>query len=133
MRILFDLIREDFVSYCDENVNGDKWIEMNTKEIFSKVTLDIISTTAFGLKVDSLRDPKNAVYVTATNAFDIQTLFGQIKLMILQMFPTIGKRLGFSMTKREFNSFFKKMIYDTVKLRRIMKTFRPDFIQASSI
>lgn len=34
----------------------------------------------------------------------IQTIFGQIKLMILQMFPRLGKRLGFSMTKREFNT-----------------------------
>lgn len=61
----------------------------------------------------------------------IQTIFGQIKLMILQMFPRLGKRLGFSMTKREFNTFFKKMINDTVKHRRKMKTFRPDVIQAS--
>lgn len=34
----------------------------------------------------------------------IQTIFGQIKLIILQMFPRLGKRLGFSMTKREFNT-----------------------------
>ncbi|XP_063704273.1 cytochrome P450 9e2-like [Culicoides brevitarsis] len=132
MRMMFGLVKEcaeDFVSYIDENLDENGCIELNTKETYSKVTLDVISSTAFGLKVDSLRDPENEVYVKATNAFDIQTFYGQLKLMILQMSPSLGEKFGFSLTKPEFNVFFKKMIKDTFQQRRSMKSFRPDIVQ----
>uniref|UniRef100_A0A336LMW6 CSON013237 protein n=1 Tax=Culicoides sonorensis TaxID=179676 RepID=A0A336LMW6_CULSO len=132
MRLMFDLIREcasDFVSYCIENLTEDEKFEINSKEIFSKVTMDVISTVAFGLKVDSLRDPENEVYKKATNAFDIQTAVGQFKLLLLQMCPKLGNKLGLTMTKKEFNEFFIQMISESLDHRRNTKSFRPDIIQ----
>lgn len=135
MRMMFDLIQEcaeDFVSYVKENLD-DKCIELNTKQVFSKVTLNVISTAAFGIKVDSLRDPENNVYKQATNAVDIQSFLGQIKMIILQMSPALANKLGFSLTRKEFTQFFKKMISDTVEQRRKMKIFRPDVVQVMKL
>lgn len=132
MRMMFDLIREcaeDFVTYCKENVNSDKRIEISSKDIFSKVTINIISSTAFGLKVDSVRDPNNPVFVHATRSFDVRSLKAQIKFMVIAGMPTVAKFFGISFTPRDSTKFFKKLVKDTIDHRRKTKETRPDVIQ----
>ncbi|XP_063706633.1 probable cytochrome P450 9f2 [Culicoides brevitarsis] len=132
MRMMFDLIREcadDFVSYCNSKVNSDKTMEIVTKDIFSKVTINIISSTAFGLKVDSVRDPQNPVFVHATRSFDIRSLKAQIKFLMIGGMPKLADFLGVSFTPKDSQKFFKKLVKDTIEHRRKTKETRPDVIQ----
>lgn len=132
MRMMFDLIRDcadDFGSYCKENINSEKQIEISSKDIFSKITTDIISSTAFGLKVDSIREPENPVFYHAARAFDLRSKEAMFRIMIIAGMPRIAKLFGMSFSPIDTQEFFKKLVKDTIDHRRKTKETRPDLIQ----
>lgn len=54
-----------------------KYVEVEMKDVFTRYTNDVIASTAFGLKVDSLEDKNNKFYLMgkkATNFSGIQFL-----------------------------------------------------------
>jgi len=55
--------------------------------MYTRCTTDVIATTAFGLKVDSLQQPTNKFYVKGQEA----TNFGVIKWCVALAFPKIMK------------------------------------------
>ncbi|XP_063703756.1 probable cytochrome P450 9f2 [Culicoides brevitarsis] len=132
MRMMFDLIREcadDFVTYCKENLDENDLIEINVKDIFSKVTTNIISSTAFGLKVDSVRDTENPVYYHALRSFDLRSQAAILRTTVIAGFPRIAKWLKMSFVPKDSQEFFKKVVKDTIEHRRKTKETRPDVIQ----
>lgn len=131
MKMMFDLVREcadDFVSYCKENSKAGA-IQISTKDIFAKIGVNIISTTAFGLKVDSIRDENNPVFVNAKKAFDLSEKKTQWNTLILSVSPKLAYFFGVRVTPLDANEFFKKIVKDTIDYRRRENIFRPDVIQ----
>jgi hypothetical protein len=62
-------------------------LTLELKDIFTRCTTDVIATTAFGLKVDSLQQPTNKFYVMGQEA----TNFGLMKWFVVLAFPKIVK------------------------------------------
>ena len=65
LKTMLNLIMEYIVNYMDtlpvrskeENENE------NYKDVFTKLSADSIVSSAFGIKVDSMNDPENKVYI----------------------------------------------------------------------
>jgi cytochrome P450 family 9 len=60
---------------------------LELKDIYTRCTTDVIATTAFGLKVDSLQQPTNKFYMMGQEA----TNFGLMKWFVVLALPKIMK------------------------------------------
>jgi hypothetical protein len=72
MRIMYKLIEEcalQFVEYF-QNQSEDV-VELQMKDAFTRYTNDVIATTAFGVKCDSLKDKTNKFYMMGKDASDL--------------------------------------------------------------
>ena len=81
---------------------------VNLKEIFGGYTMDSIIQIAFGIKIDSLMDPKNPILLASRKIF--QNDFGIekiLKITLLQLLPGIAKMLDIRLFGPQFALFGK--------------------------
>lgn len=131
MRMMWSLVKEvgeEAVKYVNENMKDDRF-EINSKDFYSKLTIDVISTCAFGLKVDSIRDPDNQVHYHASRAFDFNSVSQQIKFLLAYSVPKLANRLGLTLLPPDTSDFFNKLVKDTLEHRKRTGTVRPDVLQ----
>lgn len=132
MRMMYDLVRnctDAFIKYVKDNLDKDNCYEMNVKDVFSKSTVDVISTCAFGLEVDSLHNPKNDIYINAKKSFNVEDSWQQLKFAFITLAPGLAKFFNISLVPKKSSEFFEKIVGDTIKHRRGTNSFRPDVIQ----
>ncbi|CAG9827135.1 unnamed protein product [Diabrotica balteata] len=89
------------MSECGENLvkffmeNNKNTIEIEMKDTFTRFTNDVIATTAFGLQVDSLRNPENEFYLMGKEATDFSGFWKGVKFFGYSTLPKIFE-LGLS-------------------------------------
>lgn len=90
MFVLMSQCAENFVEYFLEN--NSKIIEVDMLDIFTRYANDVIATTAFGIKCDSLRNRDNEFYLRGK---EIGALFKgtwvTIKFMLYVLAPSVAK------------------------------------------
>ncbi|XP_012529713.1 cytochrome P450 9e2 [Monomorium pharaonis] len=126
MKMMFTLMSEcakDFGKFLS-TLSEDK-CEMNTKDAFSKYTNDVIATCAFGIKINSMKDPTNKFYVYGKEA----TNFRAFKFLLLRTFPTLGKILKIKLINDYISNFFKDIVETTIATRDAEHITRPDMLQ----
>lgn len=92
MKIIYPLIIEcakQLVIYLENEVKNEKTVEM--KEIFSKLTTDVIASSAFGIPCNSFENSKNEFYLTGRAITNFQSFLSNIRVMLLFAFPTIAR------------------------------------------
>jgi cytochrome P450 family 9 len=95
MRNMYQLMAECAEKFVG-HFRGKEQVAVEMKDIFSRFATDVIATTAFGIKVDSLDEPNN-------NFFTMGTRIGKfglvqiVKVIILAKFAAIGKVRGYSL------------------------------------
>ncbi|KAI2474326.1 hypothetical protein C4B38_000393, partial [Diabrotica virgifera virgifera] len=88
MKSMFFLISEtadDFVNYFLEQ-NKDS-IELELKDKFTRFTNDIIASIAFGIKIDSLKNPNNEFFVMGQDITSFSGFKKTLKFMGIVMIP----------------------------------------------
>lgn len=70
---------------------GDKMVELELKELFTRYASDVIATTAFGLQVDSFKDPENIFFRMGTKTINFTQGWGMLRMIVLSFFPFIAK------------------------------------------
>lgn len=131
MRQMFELITEiadQFVEYLSaENEKGHRnnW-EM--KDLFSMYANDVIASTAFGIKINSLEDRDNEFMAAGKKFRDISDPKALIKLLLITSWPRLSKALGYTFIEKSVANFFRPMILDTMVEREKRNIFRPDMI-----
>ncbi|KMQ92393.1 cytochrome p450 9e2 [Lasius niger] len=130
MKMMFTLMSEcavDFANFLSTSVPAEK-SDMEIKDAFTKYTNDVIATCAFGIKIDSMKDPTNKFYVygkEATSFFVTRTF----KFLLLSTFPTLGRILDIKLIDDHVSGFFKDIIKTTIATRDAENITRPDMIQ----
>lgn len=91
MRTIFVLIDECVNQLVDYYQQQDQeLINVELKDVFTRFTNDVIATTAFGIKCDSLKDRNNEFLLAGRELAD----FGGLKRFVFFMFdsyPRIAK------------------------------------------
>lgn len=90
MKAMFTLISEcseNFVKYFKEQNKDIITIEM--KDTFTRFTNDVIATSAFGIKVDSLRDKNNQFYVMGKDMTSFSGFWKTVKFLGFLIIPSI--------------------------------------------
>ncbi|XP_029663909.1 cytochrome P450 9e2-like [Formica exsecta] len=130
MKMMFTLMSEcavNFANFLSTSIPAEKR-DMDIKEAFTKYTNDVIATCAFGIKVNSMKDPTNKFYVygkEATNFFRTRRFI----FLFLRTFPTLGRILNVKLIDSHVSDFFKEIIKTTIATRDAENITRPDMIQ----
>uniref|UniRef100_A0A182S9K1 Cytochrome P450 n=1 Tax=Anopheles maculatus TaxID=74869 RepID=A0A182S9K1_9DIPT len=131
MRQMFDQVVEcsaDVVQYYREQNHDVDGREYEMKEVFSRYTTDVIASCAFGLKVDSFRDPTNAFYTNGKRMIDFARFKILLKVIAYRVFPWLMEKLEVDLFDRELNLFFAGIVLDTANTREKEGIVRPDMI-----
>ncbi|XP_072749240.1 cytochrome P450 9e2-like [Anoplolepis gracilipes] len=129
IKIMFTLMTECAVDFANflTSMTLDK-SDMDVKDAFTKYTNDVIATCAFGIKINSMKNPTNKFYTygnEATNFFGTRP----IKCIFLSSFPTLGRILNIKVIDSHVTDFFKNIIKTTIATRDAENVTRPDMIQ----
>ncbi|KYN44186.1 Cytochrome P450 9e2 [Trachymyrmex septentrionalis] len=129
MKMMFTLMSECAVNFTKflSTLPADK-SDMNMKDVFSKYTNDVIATCAFGIKVDSMKDPTNKFYVYGKEATSFLGS-SSLKFIFLRTFPNLGRILNLKLINDYVLNFFKDIIKTTIATRDTEHITRPDMLQ----
>ncbi|XP_071567882.1 cytochrome P450 9e2-like [Temnothorax nylanderi] len=128
MKSMFKLMSHcgvDFSNFLAELPSKKRTMEM--KDVFTRYTNDVIATCAFGVSVDSMRNPKNDFYMYGTEATNFKSFL--FKLYILKACPWLARILGLTIVSEKIANFFRDLIKTTIKTRDENCIVRPDMLQ----
>lgn len=74
----------------EENHQDGDTVTLEFKSFFRRFTNDVIATTAFGIQIDSLKDPKNEFYTMGEDVTSMSAL-RTIKFFLFMIVPYIMK------------------------------------------
>ncbi|XP_059612265.1 probable cytochrome P450 9f2 [Phlebotomus argentipes] len=131
MRLMSDLvveICEQMVEFLNEEarVKGPQTHEM--KDLFSRLANDVIATSAFGVKVDSLKDRKNDFYESAKEMSDFTTPRKGVKIMLYRTLPWLMQALKVKINQPRETAFLRTLVTESMKIREQKNIVRPDMI-----
>ncbi|XP_018339415.1 PREDICTED: cytochrome P450 9e2-like isoform X3 [Trachymyrmex septentrionalis] len=131
MKMMFELMCQ-----CAENLtnfvttqSGETAKTNNMKDLLSKYTNDTIATCAFGIEVDSFKNPKNEFFSLGMEALSFNKPWMAFKFQMQLNFPQIAKLFKLRMFGPRVENFFKNVVATTVKARDEQGIVRPDMIQ----
>ncbi|KAL1509789.1 hypothetical protein ABEB36_004471 [Hypothenemus hampei] len=128
MKHMFGLINEVAQNFSAHFMEKEEnLIELEMKDTFTRFTNDVIATSAFGLKVDSLNEPNNTFY-TMGKAITNFSFLQSVKFLILMVFPKIFEHLKITLFDKNVTAFFHNIITETINVREEKNIVRKDMI-----
>ncbi|KAL5283301.1 hypothetical protein ACFFRR_005903 [Megaselia abdita] len=130
MRLMFDLIREvseQGIKFLKNHKDIKTGVEIDIKPFFTRFTNDVIASTAFGIKIDSLADEKNEFYQmgkTVTNFTSIQNF----KFFFFFNFKYLAKVFKMRLFDQKYDDYFIQLVTDAMKYRKEKQIVRNDLI-----
>ncbi|XP_045213917.2 cytochrome P450 3A29-like [Mercenaria mercenaria] len=118
---------ETLVSNMNEKVGQDIAI----RKYFIHFTMDAIASTAFGIDIDSQKQPDDPFVKNLDRIFMIGA-FARLPVMITAIVPCMGKlfhKLGFTTWPRDSVGFYEETGQALINERRNNKMSRVDFLQ----
>ncbi|GIY47675.1 cytochrome P450 3A11 [Caerostris extrusa] len=98
----------------------------NAKEIYGAFSLDVIASSAFSTKLDSLNEPENEFVKAARSAFSTDFSW---RFAVYQLFPNLMKMLKIHIFPAHPLEFFKKVTLQIIEQRKKTGQTRNDFLQ----
>uniref|UniRef100_A0A1I8PTR9 Cytochrome P450 n=1 Tax=Stomoxys calcitrans TaxID=35570 RepID=A0A1I8PTR9_STOCA len=132
MRQMFQLTLQcvdEAMSYLrEQHVNaGAEGFELDVKDFTTRLTNDIIASTAFGLQINSYRDRDNEFYSKALKAINFSTL-QYMKILFMMLMPKVAEFFKFEFFDRSYTDYFMRLVLDAMKYRQEHNIHRPDMI-----
>lgn len=100
---------------------------MEMKEVCAKFTTDLIGTTAFGLRANSLSNPNADFRKFGQKIFDCTFMRG-FELMSIFFIPGIVKTTGAKFFGKEVSTFLRNTFWDVINERIASGNKRNDLI-----
>ncbi|KAI4500000.1 hypothetical protein M0802_004870 [Mischocyttarus mexicanus] len=129
MKMMFGLIQEcatNFVRHI-ENKSENGWTT-EMKDVFTNYTNDVVATTAFGIRIDSMKDPNNEFITLVKKVLNFDSIIS-LKLLLGRNFPWLFKIFGIKLFGDKVHNFFRNVIIESIKTRENNGIVRPDMLQ----
>ncbi|XP_015177306.1 PREDICTED: cytochrome P450 9e2-like [Polistes dominula] len=126
---MFKLMNEcaiDFTNYLSKMPTSEKTLEM--KNIFTRYTNDVIAACAFGITINSMKDPENDFYVNGKKATNFDG-FKSIVFFFIHNFPWLANKLKLKLVPIDLENYFINVITDIINTRKQRNIVRNDMIQ----
>ena len=130
MKGMFQLMVEsatNLVNYLAEQKKEDNRM-VNTKSLFTMYANDVLANCAFGVSINTLKDPKNDFYVYGKEATTIDTVL-TVKFLLARSFPELMKFFQIKFIRAHVSKFFTDIVKMTVTMRDEKSISRPDMLQ----
>ncbi|XP_063231403.1 cytochrome P450 6k1-like isoform X2 [Bacillus rossius redtenbacheri] len=98
------------------------------RDVAGNYTTDIIGTCAFGLAIDSVRNPDSEFRRMGRKVF-ATTLGLVLRRLTIINYPAVGRLLRLSYFNTEVTGFFRRVVRDMVEHRQRNGVSRDDFLQ----
>lgn len=130
MRLMFELINKCALDFSDFVIDDamKSSAEVNVKDAFNRYTNDVIASCAFGLSVDSMRNPNNDFFLFGKKATKLQG-FTFIKIFMIRSFPKLCGFFNIRVISESITNYFKSIVQETIDTRDKKGIVRPDMIQ----
>ena len=131
MRQMFDFVSEVGQQTAKEmrdkiTKGGENAFEF--KGLASKFTVDVIASCAFGIEVNSFKNPENDFYRIAMKVTNLNIVRQIIVFFGYMIFPKLMKMMGFYIMDKELTDFFHHATHETMKVREEKGIVRNDMI-----
>lgn len=113
-------IRNDILSKTKTNSQ-----EYNMMDLMMRLTNDIIGSTAFGLNINTLREPDNEFFKMGK---EIAYAIMGVKALVLLAFPKMAKWLRLKILTDQNDHFFRGVIHNSIEERQKNKIVRNDML-----
>ncbi|KAK6641866.1 hypothetical protein RUM44_013584 [Polyplax serrata] len=135
MKQMFTIVKEKangLLNFLDQKVEKDKNSDkhsaiIESKSVMAKFTVDVISSCAFGINVNSFSEMKSEFSDLASNIFHT-SLRRAIDWRAIFFIHSLVKLFKCNLVGKEGNAFFTKVFRDTLEERENRKIFRNDFM-----
>lgn len=132
MRLMFDLVGECANNMTDvfrrRVTDRGEELHVDVKEMFGKYTMDVIASTAFGIKVNSFENEQNEFIVNGNKLMNANNFKQAIKIVFSYLLPRLAKLFKIEVFDTDVNNFFKSMVTETMSERQKNNIVRPDMI-----
>ena len=130
MRSMFELIRETAeasVKFLQQEKGNKPILDIELKDFFRRYANDVIATTAFGFKIDSMTDRDNEFFKMGQEVTTFGTV-ASMKFFLINNFRTLSKFLKLSFFTKRQTKYYMNMVLGAMKHRFDNKIHRPDMV-----
>lgn len=128
LRTLFYLIDKCAQSFANHLVEKNGFVKLEMKDAFTKVTNDIIASSALGATCDSTKYPDNEIFLMGSEACNLGKFPNSLKFFINNISPTLAKLIGVRFINEKTRTFFSNIIQKSITIREETSLVRPDII-----
>lgn len=131
MRQMFDFVSEvgqQSAKAMREDISKGGENAFEFKALASKFTVDVIASCAFGIEVNSFKNPSNDFYRIAMKVTNLNVMRQIAVFFGYMLMPQIMKKLGFNLLDKEMTDFFHEATHETMKIREEKDIVRNDMI-----
>lgn len=131
MRHMAELVVKCATSMTDfihSEAKAGRRLEFNMKDTFSRFVCDAIASVAFGIEVDSFRDPENEFYKKGNETQKVHTFKSLATFVTLRFVPFLQKVFNFDFVDANVAGYFKKLILDNMDQRKKQGIVRNDLV-----
>ncbi|KZC05577.1 Cytochrome P450 9e2, partial [Dufourea novaeangliae] len=107
----------------------EKEQEIELKAVLTKYTNDVIATCVFGIGVNSIEDPNNAIYVNGRGVTNFSGPLQYLKFLLIRNWPSLVQLLNIKFVPAKREKYFEDLIVDTMNQREKNGIYRPDMMQ----
>lgn len=131
MRQMFELVSEcgEQMTYTlMDRAKATGKVDFEMKELFSKYANDVISSAAFGYKINSFEDPNNEFYLSGKKFMEFSSPKTAVKMMFILFMPKLASFFKVMLFDAKTMDFFRSMVLTNMESRQKQGIFRPDMI-----
>jgi cytochrome P450 family 9 len=129
MKMMFGILTDcaqEFIEHFDKK--SSEKIVVDVKDMFSRYTVNGISTAALGFQGDCIKNENSSIYNLATEI--VKPSFAtNMKILLANISKPLYRLLGLQTAPKYFSDFFEKSIVDVMDERDAKGIFRPDVVQ----
>lgn len=113
--------------YVDKQMDESDSVDIGLKELFEKLTTDVIGSCAFGIDCNSLKSNQKFSEM-GKQVFKFRIVF-IVRVILATFCPLLAKFINVSSLKKEVNDFYLNLALDTMQHRRQNGVIRNDLLQ----
>ncbi|XP_044731302.1 uncharacterized protein LOC123294248 [Chrysoperla carnea] len=101
-----------------------KLLKIDIMDTATRFTNDVIATSAFGIEVNSIKDPKNDFFMAGREIIR----FPMWRFFMMFFLPAVSKILDIRLAPRYVYDFLFNIINETIRVREEKNIIRPDMV-----